>query len=104
MPALTKWQLGERRCYYYFNHRDHHPLFAAGVLSGGESPTAAIITVDANETVAACNHNRMPALLLNDDPLLWLTSTYKISQARDFLQPADNDLLSGKEVGRMGEI
>lgn len=100
-PARARWKAGEQKRYYYFWH-ENHPLFAAGLMSGGEHATVTIITVEANPTVSACGHNRMPALLSGDEPMIWLSRDYETADVRDLLAPADDDFLASREVANMG--
>ena len=102
--AGVKWKKGEQRRYFLFRGRQSQPLFAAGLLSGGEHSTTSMITVPANQTVEACLHNRMPALLNHDLAHVWMDRQHRTREVRELLEPADNDLLDASEVARMGDL
>jgi putative SOS response-associated peptidase YedK len=66
--------------------------------AGNEIDTVAIITCDANATVAPL-HDRMPVVLLPEHYEAWLdTKTVTVEAAQEMLQPAPDDLLEAIEV------
>ena len=82
---------------YYFFLPDKQPFALAGIWEsahdsdGNILPTFAIITTEANETVAPI-HNRMPVILKPDDESVWLDSKIEPDQELKLLQPYIGDL------------
>ncbi len=65
---------------------------------GGEIDSVAIITCDANGTVAPL-HDRMPVVLGMEDFEAWLDcKTTDVSAAQELLKPAPDDLLEAIEM------
>jgi putative SOS response-associated peptidase YedK len=60
--------------------------------NGEEVFTFSIITVNANNTVSAL-HNRMPAILFEDEEKLWLDDSIKTSDLKSMLKPFPADLV-----------
>ena len=67
---------------------------------GSEIDTAAILTVDANATVAAV-HDRMPAVIAEADFAAWLdTARVRAEDAAKLLRPAPDDLFAAEPIER----
>jgi putative SOS response-associated peptidase YedK len=83
---------GKTKQPYFIRRRDREPMAFAGVWetyadpSGGEIDTAAIVTVAANEELAAIHH-RMPAILAPEDYARWLDPDVKAKDAAALLVP-----------------
>ena len=103
-PAGVKWKSGEPRRYFLYRGAANEPLFAAGVLSGGEHSTTSMVTVEANQTVAASTHNRMPALLSHDLANVWMDKANRTHEVRELLEPASESVLKAYPVNSMGEL
>jgi putative SOS response-associated peptidase YedK len=76
--GFYEWQRrGKEKAPFLIRQRDHGPMPLAGLWEtycdpdGGEIDTAAIVTTDANGTLAAI-HDRMPVILSAADIAAWL--------------------------------
>ncbi len=95
---------GETAKPYFIQKKDAGLLAVAGIwehwqgADGSEIESAALITTAANETLSPIHH-RMPAILDKAAQAQWLNVTdISAEQARQFLQPADNTLLTAYRV------
>jgi putative SOS response-associated peptidase YedK len=87
---------GKKQAYHI--HRPDNGLFAFAGLwehwlgpDGSELETAAIITTDANRTIADI-HNRMPVVIMPEDFETWLnTAEADAAPAATLLRPAPED-------------
>ncbi|MEM7443904.1 MAG: SOS response-associated peptidase family protein [Pseudomonadota bacterium] len=92
-----------RAPWSYYRLGEGRTFVMAGVWREGVDPTTgeiipsfAVVTVDANETVAARKHNRMPAILRDEDVQEWLFSP---PYATHLLNPYSATEMSGWRVG-----
>jgi putative SOS response-associated peptidase YedK len=84
------------------------PLAFAGLWAPWRDPStgewlisAAVVTTAANETVGRL-HNRMPAILGDDEWRLWIDPELRDEALlRDLLQPADDNLLELRAVSKL---
>jgi putative SOS response-associated peptidase YedK len=88
---------------YYFSRGDNGLLAMAGIYNAiptdhGLDVSCAIITVPANGTVSAINHDRMPALLPRKVFAAWLDPNYTDTAIRKLLKSCPDDLLGVHEV------
>jgi len=89
---------------YFIQHKDGGLLALAGIwehwqgADGSEIESAALITTAANETLSPIHH-RMPVILDKVAQAQWLNLTdVSAEEAHEFLQPADNSLLTAHRV------
>jgi putative SOS response-associated peptidase YedK len=93
------------RIPYYFRRKDHDYLSFAGlydILKGRNPPlyTFTIITTDPNPLVARY-HERMPAILMQEDEDRWLApGPIRESDLSSILAPCDENLLEAYPVSR----
>ncbi|HTZ56205.1 MAG TPA: SOS response-associated peptidase [Candidatus Acidoferrum sp.] len=84
----------------YYTMKDHRVFAFAGIfepVTAGRPPCA-IITVPANDLVAHV-HDRMPAILADDQITTWLTpGDIPSGQARALIQPYDSSAMSARDV------
>jgi len=84
----------------YYTMKDDRVFAFAGIFEpvpSGEPPCA-IITVPANDLVAQV-HDRMPAILEDDEIAAWLTpGDMQPPQARTFMQPFDPAAMQARNV------
>lgn len=108
VPAtgFYEWQKsGTVRIPYYFRRKDHDYLSFAGlydILKGRNPPlyTFTIITTDPNPLVARY-HERMPAILMQEDEDRWLApGPIRESDLSSILAPCDENLLEAYPVSR----
>jgi putative SOS response-associated peptidase YedK len=93
-----------RKQAYFVRRRDGAPFAFAGLCetwtgpNGEDLDTAAIVTTDANRTLAAI-HDRMPVILPDQAFDLWLDcARVDAPTAAAFLLPAPNDALEAYQV------
>ena len=103
VPMDAFYERDQKRKLHLFALK-HQPVFGvAGIWENWRNPltdewerTFAIITVDANELVARV-HDRMPAILRNDEHPRWLGTE---ADPRDLLRPYPADLMTVQPVSR----
>ena len=84
---------------------DNSIFSVAGIWENWKSPegnelfTFSIITVEANETVGKL-HNRMPAILFEDEERLWLENEINIKEIKSLLKPYPSDLMFAYPVSQ----
>ncbi len=96
---------GRARTPFLIRHAAGKPLALSGVWDthhspdGGEIDTAAIVTTDANGTLAALHH-RMPAILRPEDVERWLdTDNVGPEEAANLIRPCPDEWIEMFEVG-----
>ena len=112
MPAdgFYEWKAGGRengktgpKQPYFIRRRDGAPFAMAALWEnwmdahGSELDTCAIVTTEANETLAPFHH-RMPVILDEKDWTLWLDPAATEKELRALLRPAPDDLLEAIPV------
>ena len=107
IPAdgFYEWQRGgERKQPFYVRAKNGGPLAYAGLWeswtgpNGEELETAAVVTTDANKTLAPI-HERMPVVVPPEAFDLWLNcDTVDARTAATLVQPAPDDLLEAYEI------
>jgi len=107
IPAdgFYEWQRGGvRKRPYYVRAKNGRPLAYAGLWetwmgpNGEELETAAIVTTDANATLAPI-HERMPVVVPPEAFDLWLNCAHVDAEtAAALIQPAPDDLLEAYEI------
>jgi putative SOS response-associated peptidase YedK len=90
VPAshFYEWRsLGGRRMPIAISREDGRALNLAGLLGTWEGkPAATILTTLPNGDIASL-HNRMPAVLSDDDAATWVLEDLSLEQIADFLKP-----------------
>jgi putative SOS response-associated peptidase YedK len=107
IPAdgFYEWRAGGvRKQPYYIHAKSGEPLAFAGLWetwigpNGEELESAAIVTTNANRTLAAI-HDRMPVIIAPEQFDLWLdNSNEDTTAATALIQPAPDDLLEAYPV------
>lgn len=106
IPAdgFYEWQKGgPGKIPFYFHRRDDKPFSFAGVydvLPGQQQKLGfAIITTMPNELVGRI-HDRMPAMLMDDQVEMWLNPDTAADQAVQLIQPYPDSLMASYEVSK----
>ena len=96
---------GKGKVPMWFKQKNGEPLVIAGLWDSWKTPngellkTFTIITTAPNDLIAPI-HNRMPAVLSDQDALEWLRGG-EIGNALRLLKPFPADLLEGYEVSKL---
>ena len=93
IPATGFYEWRNRQPMH-IHRKDDQPFAFAGLWLPGHVATAAILTVKPNEVMATI-HNRMPAILRQDDEERWLDPN---SDPRTLLEPIEADELEAYPV------
>lgn len=107
MPAdgFYEWQAKGRgpKQPYYIRRRDGRPFAMAAIwdnwmpADGSELESCAVVTTDANATLAPI-HNRMPVILDEKDWALWLDPAATPKELAALMKSASDDLLEAIPV------
>jgi len=90
VPAshFYEWRsLGGRRMPIAISREDGAVLHLAGLLGTWEGKLAATILTTVPNADIASLHNRMPAVLSDDDAATWVLEDLSLEQIADFLKP-----------------
>ncbi len=107
IPAdgFYEWRRSDRsKRPYLIRPQDGRPFAFAGLhetwssLDGSEIDTAAILTTDANGTLAAI-HDRAPVIIPQADHARWLDPATSPDEAETMLRPPPDEALSLTRVG-----
>jgi putative SOS response-associated peptidase YedK len=106
LDGFYEWKInGKSKIPYRIVKSDYSIFSAAGIWENWKTPegnelfTFSIITVEANETVARL-HNRMPAILFEDEERLWIDDNITISEAKSLLKPFPSELIFAYPVSQ----
>jgi len=104
--AFYEWRRdGSKSTPFMIERADGGLMLFAGIWetyassNGSEIDTVAIVTTDANGTLAAL-HPRMPVIIAADDAELWLDCTQPGLDALRLVRPARDDLLTLRPVSQ----
>ncbi|KZE28125.1 SOS response-associated peptidase [Chelatococcus daeguensis] len=104
--AFYEWRRdGAKSTPFMIERADGGLMLFAGIWetyaspNGSEIDTVAIVTTDANGTLAAL-HPRMPVIVAADDTELWLDCTQPGLAALGLVRPAPDDLLTMRPVSQ----
>jgi putative SOS response-associated peptidase YedK len=89
---------------WYYRRPDGEPLALAGVWDRWTQretvlETCTVIVCPANRVTSAV-HDRMPAILGQEDWAAWLDPTYSPAEAKAMLRPCPNEWITGHPVGQ----
>lgn len=88
---------------YYIRRRDRKPFAMAAIwdnwmaANGSEIESCAVVTTEANATLAPIHH-RMPVILDEKDWDLWLDPATPLKELQALMRPAPDDLLEAVPV------
>ena len=106
LDGFYEWSTkGKSKLPFRIVKKDYSIFSVAGIWESWNSPegqeifTFSIITVDANETVAKI-HNRMPAILFEDEERLWIDESIKLKDAKTLLKPFPSDFIFAYPVSQ----
>ena len=106
LDGFYEWSLKDKIKKPYRIIKNDNGIFSvAGIWENWKSPegqeinTFSIITVDANETVARL-HNRMPAILFEDEERLWLDDNINLKDLKKLLKPFPASLIIAYPVSQ----
>ena len=114
LDGFYEWKkLGKRKQPYYIHLKNKEAFALAGIWEKWKNPendslvySFSIITQSPNNFMAPI-HDRMPAILLQEDEHKWLDTTISVQEALSSIRPVDDDLLSAypisNQVNRVSE-
>ncbi len=104
MSGYYEWlKKGGKKYPYYIVRTDKQPFFMAGIWNvwkspdGSLIPTFSIITRDAPDKLAYI-HNRMPAILPDDEAQYWLDENQSLSELKECIFTIDPSILMAYHV------